>query len=394
MSVVVVITLCLLLLIAYIFDITSKYTRVPSVIMLMALGFFTKYLLQFFGIEIKNLNGYLPAIGSVGLILIVLEGSLELEVSKDKNGMILKSFLVALIPMIILLGLISVLIFSLSENTFYNSMLNAIPLCVISSAIAIPSVKNLGKFNKEFVIYESSFSDILGVLLFNFYAINEAFSFLAIGSFLMQIVIMLVFALIATLLLSLLLNNIKHHVKFLPIIILVILIYELSKVFHLPGLIFVLIFGLFLGNLNQLEKFNLTKKFKITKLIGEVHKFTEITVEAAFVIRASFFVLFGFLLEASEILNLKSLPIAFIIFSTIVLVRILILWVYKLPFLPLMFIAPRGLITILLFLSIPISRQISIINNSVIIQVVILTAIWMMIGLMFNKSPKKIKANQ
>ncbi|HEY1047413.1 MAG TPA: sodium:proton antiporter [Bacteroidia bacterium] len=394
MSVVVVITLCLLLLIAYVFDITSKYTRVPSVIMLMALGFFTKYLLQIFGFEIKNLNAYLPAIGSVGLILIVLEGSLELEVSKDKNGMILKSFLVALIPMIILLVLISVLIFLLSESDFYNAMLNAIPLCVISSAIAIPSVKNLGKFNKEFVIYESSFSDILGVLLFNFYAMNEAFSFLAIGNFLMQIVIMLVFALIATLLLSLLLNNIKHHVKFLPIIILVILIYELSKVFHLPGLIFVLIFGLFLGNLNQLEKFNLTRKFKITKLKGEVHKFTEITVEAAFVIRASFFVLFGFLLEASEILNLESLPIAFIIFSTIILVRILILLIYKLPFLPLMFIAPRGLITILLFLSIPISRQISIINNSVIIQVVILTAIWMMIGLMFNKSPKKIKADQ
>lgn len=394
MSVIVIITLCVLLLIAYIFDITSKYTRIPSVIMLMALGFSTKSLLQLFNIEINNLNGYLPALGSVGLILIVLEGSLELEVSKDKNGMILKSFLVSLMPMLVLLIGISFLIYTLSDSNYYDAMLNAIPLCVISSAIAIPSVKNLGKFNKEFVIYESSFSDILGVLLFNFYAMNEIFTFSAIGSFMGQILIMLLFALIATLLLSLLLNNIKHHVKFLPIIILIILIYELSKIFHLPGLIFVLIFGLFLGNLNQLEKFKFSKKFKITKLQGEVHKFTEITVEAAFIIRASFFVLFGYLLEASEILNLESLPLAFIIFSSIVLVRILFLLIYKLPLLPLMFIAPRGLITILLFLSIPISRQIVLVNNSVIIQVVILTAVWMMIGLMFNKSPKKIAVNQ
>ena len=54
-----------------------------------------------------------------------------------------------------------------------------------------------------------------------------------------------------------------------------------------------------------------------------------------------------------------------------------------------LFIAPRGLITILLFLSIPASQTIEIANNSLIIQVIILTALVMMVGLMSTKNRKK-----
>ena len=35
-------------------------------------------------------------------------------------------------------------------------------LCVISSSIAIPSVKYLSSYNREFITYESSLSDIFG----------------------------------------------------------------------------------------------------------------------------------------------------------------------------------------------------------------------------------------
>ena len=52
---------------------------------------------------------------------------------------------------------------------------------------------------------------------------------------------------------------------------------------------------------------------------------------------------------------------------------------------PLVYIAPRGLITILLFLTIPISQTIEIANKSLIIQVIILSALVMMFGLMTNK---------
>jgi hypothetical protein len=53
-----------------------------------------------------------------------------------------------------------------------------------------------------------------------------------------------------------LLNKIDHHIKFVPIILLIILIYEISKIFHLPALIFILVFGLSIGNLDELKGIN------------------------------------------------------------------------------------------------------------------------------------------
>ena len=69
----------------------------------------------------------------------------------------------------------------------------------------------------------------------------------------------------------------------------------------------------------------------------------------------------------------------------IFLVRFIQLKVFKIDLLPLLFIAPRALITILLFISIPINQNISLVNNSMIIQIIVITALVMMIGLMFNK---------
>jgi hypothetical protein len=47
-----------------------------------------------------------------------------------------------------------------------------------------------------------------------------------------------------------------------------------------------------------------------------------------------------------------------------------------------LFIAPRGLINILLFLSIVPAQQTPLVNKSLILQVVLLSALVMMIGLM------------
>jgi Kef-type K+ transport system membrane component KefB len=385
----VIIPICILLLLAYVFDLSSKFTKIPSVILLIAMGFIVKQITLLFHVKIPDLNGVLPVLGTIGLILIVLEGSLELEVSKDKNGMILKSLFLALFPMLLLTALIAWIFSLLTDANAFDSILNAIPLGVISSAIAIPSVKNLGKENKDFIVYESSLSDILGVLFFNFFALNNKINLSAFTGFGSQILLMFFLAFIATLALSILLNNIKHRVKFAPIILLVLLIYEVSHIFHLPALIFVLIFGLFLGNIDQLERFNWIQKLRPQALKQEVHKFTDLVMEAAFIVRASFFILFGYMLQLNEILNPSTILLALMILFSIIFFRILFLLLFKLPVLPLMFIAPRGLITILLFLNIPALHYLPIINKSLVIQVVLLTALWMMIGLMVSNPIKK-----
>lgn len=385
MTIAIIITICLLLLLAYVFDISSPLTKIPSVILLLLLGWLVRQTTDFFHIHIPDLNPLLPIFGTVGLILIVLEGSLELELNKSKLSVITKSSLNALIPMFALAFLFAFAFQYFGQVSYKIALVNAIPFCVISSAIAIPSVRNLSVQHKEFTIYESSLSDIFGVLFFNFIALNEIINAQSFGNFALELLLIVAISFIAVLGLSFLLSRIKHHITFTPIILIVILIYAISKVYHLPGLIFILVFGLFLGNHEELKRFKWIEKFRPEKLDIEVKKFKEITVEATFLIRALFFMLFGFLMEAKEILNPETIPWAAAIVFSIIMVRWLALKISKLTASPLLFIAPRGLITILLFLAILPEQNIPIVNKSLIIQTIILSVFVMMLGLMTVK---------
>ncbi len=384
MTTTVIITFCSLLLIAYLFELSSSTTKVPSVIFLLLLGWLVRQLTLFLNVQLPDFSAILPIFATIGLILIVLEGSLELDLNKSKVSLIKKSFIGALIPIIVLAFSLAYLFHYLGNYSFKDSLINAIPFCVISSAIAIPSVRNLTSENKEFVIYESSLSDIIGVLFFNFITLNEYFDLNSFGFFGLQLVIIIIISFIATIGLSYLLSKIEHHIKFFPIILLVILIYEIAKYYHLPALVFILLFGLFIGNLDQLKHFKLIGRFHPEELNEEAHKFKELTIEATFLIRSLFFLLFGYLLETSEILNTETLGWSIGIVAAIFIIRAVQIKLSKLSLKPLLFVAPRGLITILLFLSIAPAQRILFVNNSLIVQVIILTALIMMLGLMTN----------
>ena len=389
MTTAIIITICLLILAAYIFDMTSSKTKIPSVILLLLMGWGVRQLSISTGLFIPNLTPVLPILGTIGLILIVLEGSLELQLNGSKLGSVKESFMVALLPMVVLAIGTTIAFVYWGGASFKDTLLNVLPLCVISSAIAIPSVKNLPNTQKEFVIYESSLSDILGVVFFNFVAFNETFGFSSLTQFVGQLLAIILISFIATGALSYLLSKIDHHIKFAPIILLIILIYNISKIYHLPALIFILIFGLFLGNLDEIKRFGWIEKLKPSVLDREVAKFKEIVVEATFVIRVLFFLLFGYLMETAEILNADTFVWAIGIVAGIFIIRAAVLKIYRIPLSPLVFVAPRGLITILLFLSIPATQMIPLINKSLIIQIIILTALIMMAGLMLNKKEEK-----
>ena len=386
----IIITLCILLLIAYLFDLTASWTKIPSVILLLLLGWIVKEVTFFFEIKVPDLTSTLPILGTIGLILIVLEGSLELELNRSKIGLIKKSLFGALLPLMALAFSLAYVLYYFSDSSFQDCLSNAIPFCVISSAIAIPSVRNLTSSQKEFTIYESSLSDIFGVIFFNFVAYNTSFGMETFGYFSLEIVIIITISFIATFLLSFLLNKIDHHIKFVPIILLVILIYEISKIFHLPALIFILVFGLSIGNLDEIKHLKWTEKFRLDLLNKEVAKFKELTIEATFLVRALFFLLFGYLIKTSEILNLDTLLWAVGIVLAIYALRAIQLYVSKIPLFPLLFVAPRGLITILLFLSISAEQTVLLVNKSLIIQVILLTAFTMMIGLMGTAKHREI----
>lgn len=389
MTAAIIITICVLLIIAYLFDLSSHVTRIPPVILLLCLGWGFRQILGLFEMTLPSLQPLLPALGTIGLILIVLDGSLELEFDRSKIPMIRRAFFVSLVPLVALGLSIAGLFNYFYDYPFRLALLNAIPFVVISSAIAIPSVKFQQTYTKEFVIYESSLSDILGILFFNFLAVNSTINLGSFAYFGLDLVLMSAISFVAIIGLALLLQRIDHHIKFAPIVILLILIYEIAKIYDLPALLFILLFGLFLGNLDALKRFKWINKLKPDELDREVHKFKDIIIEGTFIIRSVFFILFGFLLQTSEILNTDTLWWSLAIVSLIFIFRAIMLKIAKVPFMPILFIAPRGLITILLFFSIVPEKMIPLVNKSLIVQVIVITALIMMLGLVFCRQPAK-----
>jgi len=389
MTTAIIITFCSLLLTAYLFNVTATKTKIPSVILLLLLGWGVRQITVFFGFQLPDFSKILPVLATVGLILIVLEGSMELEINTSKLGLLRKSFIGVLLSMISLSFLFAYLFHYFGGYPFRDCLINAIPLFIISSAIAIPSIRHLNLSQRDFLTYESSLADIIGVLFFYFFALNDNIDYAAFGEFSLDLIIIIAISFISTIVLIILLKKIDHHIKFTPIILLIILIYSISKIFHLPALIFILLFGLSLRNIDKFWRFKWISKYRMDDLEIEIHKFKELTVEGAFLIRALFFILFGYLLKTSEVLNTKTLMWSSLIVVVVFFFRAIQLKISKLPMNPLLFVAPRGLLTILLFITIEPLHRVDMVNNSLIIQVILLSTIIMTFGLMVSNAKSK-----
>lgn len=387
----IIITFCILLLIAYLFDLTSSRTRIPSVILLLALGWFMKELANLVKIEIPDISFSLPLLGTVGLILIVLDGALDLELDRSKKRIITKHIFGSAFSIISISVLLGLLFIKLGAPDFRIAILNALPISIISSAIAIPSTKMMCRKNREFVVYDTSISDVIGVVLFSYFLMNYNFTASSVLYFVFQIILMIVISIAASAGLSYLLGKLKHQIKFIPIILLVILIYSIAEVYHLPALIFILLFGLTIGNMDKIVELPLIKKITFLSIDREILRFKEITTEATFLIRSLFFLVFGFMIETKEILQQDSLQLALIIVAISLFIRALQLKITGNKLFPLLFIVPRGLITILLFMSISAGEHISFINRNLILQIIVISTLIMILGTSTIKQEKSLQ---
>jgi NhaP-type Na+/H+ or K+/H+ antiporter len=126
------------------------------------------------------------------------------------------------------------------------------------------------------------------------------------------------------------------------------------------------------------------RNFDPRNLKNEIHRFEEITTELTFVVRVSFFIIFGFTIDLSTLLDLQSLSLAFLIFLMIALLRIFQLLLLRLPVFPLAYVSPRGLITVLLFISIPLDQRLDVVNQTLITQIILITSLFMMGATLFS----------
>ena len=63
----ILITICILLLAAYVFDLTASKTKIPSVILLLYLGWMVRQFSELFEIRIPDLYPLLPILGDCGV---------------------------------------------------------------------------------------------------------------------------------------------------------------------------------------------------------------------------------------------------------------------------------------------------------------------------------------
>ena len=77
------------IIISYFFNLYAKKSGIPAVLLLIGLGIVINYALRISGFSKPDLLPILSVLGVVGLILIVLEAALDLELVKEKVGLIL-----------------------------------------------------------------------------------------------------------------------------------------------------------------------------------------------------------------------------------------------------------------------------------------------------------------
>lgn len=374
------ILICGIIIVAYLIDLFARRTRIPAVLFLIALGVLIRQLSDRFAIINFDFTTIIPVIGTFGLIMIVFEGALELDYQKQKNRMIRNAFLASLTILIATAAGITAMFMSLTDQALHTALVNAIPLSIISSAIAIPSVVQMTKKTREFITYESTFSDILGIILFNYVITYSAINgevFLMLGA---ELILVTLLSLVVCLLLLFLLKNISHQVKFILIIAVMVLMFAIGKYFHLSSLILVLAFGLFLKNLHLFQWPWFRKYFEYEDFGKDFHLLHQITAEGVFLVKTFFFVIFGFIIDFSELLNRDTLITAGAVTAAIYLIRAPFIRLITGHFMPETFISPRGLITILLYLSIPAEHAIRQIGAGVLFLVVLITSFMMLLG--------------
>lgn len=385
-----------LIILSYLFNIIARSTGIPSIIFLIGTGIIIKILLPVLDVPDFDFQAILEVLGIIGLIMIVLEASLDLKISKEKKTVITRSLSIAFLSLIFTGIIISFVVSAYLETTFLQALVYALPLSVISSAIVIPSTSELPPDKKEFLIYESTFSDILGIMLFYFLLESKTSNgFWDLGfHILLSLSITIIISFALSYLLIFIFQNIRSNVKLFLLISTLILLYSIAKTIKLSSLLLILVFGLILENRRFFFRGKLRNLIKEGSLREISKDFRILTLESSFVVRTFFFILFGIALSPQSIFDPKVWLVSLIVIIAIYGVRFIILKILHIKTLfPELLLAPRGLITILLFYAIPEEFVHEGFNPGIVLMVIIVSSLAMTGSLVFAKKRSKLEVS-
>jgi potassium/hydrogen antiporter len=363
-----------MLLVAYALEHFGRHFRLPSVVLLIVVGLIARQVLQYFGLFYHWVQPIVPVIGTLGLILIVLEGALDLTVTKERLPLIIHSAASSIASFLLCLAAFALMFGYLLHFQTHIAILMAIPFAVISSAVAIPSASGLPAMRQEFIVYESSFSDILGVLVFYAWLGGDG-----IGDFAADLLgggaASIVAALVAGLALFYFINQIDGHVRFLPLLAGLVFLYAIGKEMHLSPLIVVLVSGLVINNPRLLTWHRRLRRMKTEAYAQTLKEFKGLVAELTFATKSFFFLLLGYWTDVSSMISVEAWLVAIAGIAFILASRWLILKLLRQDGVSqLVWIAPRGLVTVLLILSATSNAKVENFPFGAVMLVVLITA--------------------
>lgn len=352
-----------LITLAFIANQLFRLTRVPDVIVLMVTGLI---LGPFLGLV--NSSQFQPithALGTLAVILILFEGGLGLELRATLRhfpGSLLLSFLAYVFSLV---AIALVMRLSLGMSMTAALIVGAVLGCT-SSSITLPVLQQIEASPpaRMTMILDASLSDTFAILtvgiLLNLGHSGGLVAARFAGQVLFVGFISLLLALLAASIWSYLLPKVSDHRFWNPLTLaVVLLLYAAAERLHVSGLITVFFFGIFLANARRAE-LNAVMNSLGLELAGDEHHSQVLTfhAELSFLVRTFFFVLLGAVVEFKELVH--YLPQVAGLLGAIILARALAVaassWSWK-GLHPaekelILWIMPRGLITIVLALQV------------------------------------------
>jgi hypothetical protein len=161
---------------------------------------------------------------------------------------------------------------------------------------------------------------------------------------------------------------------------------------HLSSLIIILVFGLLLENKEMLFK-RFPSKYVIEEALNHVHiNFKLITLETSFIIRTFFFVIFGMTLTLASVTDIEVIFLSLLITGTFLGLRYLLLKIFfRRRFSDILYLIPRGLITILLYYTIPPEFQDPDFDPGILFLTILFTSIIMTVSLIHQKWQQRVR---
>jgi cell volume regulation protein A len=378
-----------LLMLAFLANRVFRVTRVPDVLVLMALGLVLGPVLGL--MNPANLSSTTNVLGALAIILVLFEGGLELDLRRT-----LRHFAGSLVLSVLAYGFSIALVGLIVHKGLGMPMTTALAVGAVlgctSSTVVLPVLQQLGAREpvKVTLMLEASWGDVLAVLtvglLLGVGSQGGAVARHLLQAVLTQVGVAVVFATAAGILWSRLLP-VLSDARFWQVMTfsIVLVLYAGTEALGASGLIAVLAFGLTLANFPGIDpRLRLAEEeafsFQSQESLLSFHS------ELAFLVRSFFFVLIGAIADLGSFRG-HALLIAGML-GALFVARWLALQVSRLVFKDvaakerelMLWIMPRGLITVVLALQVAAARSEVSFLSALAFAVILVTNVMVVVG--------------